>query len=247
VVGKLLIQSDIPFLAKSGFMGVIGAGGNGDSLAIYGTHGYQFGGKGGSASTDEQITEQELGTDTATSQVNTLSTPRRNGSNAQTATEIYTMGGATAVPTHIPQTDIEEYTVGSETQSAHKSDLEFAVTYVFNNGYNATYAFVMSGTTLSELKTEIQQYEMGTDSSVSSPADVQYGVWGNAGGTNSTFCYSYTGSKLPGASRSDYIQTYEMEVDTTASHTGDSDPARYNMGGSGQSTTHIVGYGGDSD
>ena len=247
---KRIIQSDIPQLTRSGFLGVVGAGGNGDSLAIYGTHGYQFGGKGGSASTDEQITEQELGTDTATEQVTTLSTPRRNGSNAQTATEIYTMGGANAYEEGVPQTaktDIEEYTVGSATQSAHKSDLEFAVTYVFNNGYNATYAFVMSGSTLSALKTEIQQYEMGTDSSVSSPADVEYGVWGNAGGTNSTFCYSYTGSKVVGASRSDYIQTYEMEVDTTASHTGDSDPARYAMGGRGQSTTHIVGYGGDSD
>jgi len=222
------------------------AGGNG--LAIYGTHWYQFGGKGGTDSTDEQITEQELGTDTATSQITTLSTPRRLGSNAQTATEIYTMGGSNIVPDYpiVAQTDIEEYTIGSAVQSVHKSDLETAVTYIFNKGYNETYAYVMSGTTLSVLETAIQQYELGTTSAVSSPADLEFAVWGNAGGTNSTYCYSYTGSSVLGASRTNYIQTYEMEVDTTASKTGDSDPARYGMGGSGQSPTHIVGFGGDA-
>jgi len=217
--------------------------------AIYGTHWYQFGGKGGVEVTDEQITEQELGTDTATgAAISTLSTPRRLGCNAQTATEIYTMGGSNAAGTGtiVAQTDVEEYNVGSAVQSAHKSDLETAVTYIFNHGYNTTYAYVMGGTTLSALKTEIQQYEMGTGSAVNSPANLEFGVWGNAGGTNSTYCYSYTGSGTTGASRTNYIQTYEMEVDTTASQTGDTDPARYGMGGSSQSTTTIVGYGGDA-
>jgi len=215
---------------------------------IFGTHGYQFGGKGGTDSTDEQITEQELGTDTATSQITTLSTPRRLGSNPQTTTEIYTMGGSNPVPDYpiVAQTDIEEYTVGSATQSVHKADLETAVTYIFNHGYNETYGYVMGGTTLSVLPPDIQQYQFGSGTTATSPADLEFAVWANAGGTDLTYCYSLTGSSVVGASRTNYIQTYEMEVDTTASKTGDSDPARYGMGGSGQSTTHQVGFGGDA-
>jgi len=214
-----------------------------EALPIYGTHGYQFGGKGGAGTTSEQITENELGTATASSEISTLSTPRQLGANAQTVTEIYTMGGQLSNPPHTTQTDIEEYTVGSATQSAHKSDLETGVTYVFNHGYNETYAYVMGGTTGAAIKTDIQQYEMGTGSAVTSPADLQTGVRSNAGGTNPTYCYSYVGND---GSYATYIQTYQMEIDTTASITGASAPARSDMAASAQSTTHIVGFGGAS-